>query len=105
MGDTLSIGCVQLSASTGEAETIERAGQLVARAVESQVYVAGCNQVGSHPEGKASYGRSMIIDPWGVVLAVAPDEDRVITAQLDRARTGRVRQQLPALANRRPAEA
>jgi len=76
---------------------------LRARAVENQCYVAAANEWGSHGEGKASYGRSMIVDPWGVVLAVAPDEDTVVSAEIDRAHMGRIRKSLPALANRQPA--
>jgi predicted amidohydrolase len=76
---------------------------LRARAVENQCYVAAANQWGMTPDGKASYGRSVIVDPWGVVLATAPDEDCVITADLDRARLERIRRDLPSLANRRPA--
>jgi predicted amidohydrolase len=45
----------------------------------------------------------MIVDPWGIMLAVAPDEDTVIVAELDRARIERVRTALPSLANRQPA--
>src|SRR5918999_5832567 len=63
---------------------------LRARAVENQCYVAAANQWGSHADGKASCGRSMIVDPWGLVLAQAPDEDCVISAELDRARLERV---------------
>ena len=74
-----------------------------ARAVENQLYVAAANQWGPHGNGKASFGRSMIVDPWGVVLATAPDEDTVISAELDRTRLERIRQSLPALANRQPA--
>jgi predicted amidohydrolase len=74
-----------------------------ARAVENQLYVAAANQWGTHAPGKASYGRSLIADPWGVVLAVAPDEDTVIAAELDRARLERVRKSVPSLANRQPA--
>ena len=76
---------------------------LRARAVENQCYVAAANEWGSHGEGKASYGRSMIVDPWGVVLAVAPDEDTVVSAEIDRAHMRRIRESLPALANRQPA--
>jgi predicted amidohydrolase len=76
---------------------------LRARAVENQCYVAAANQWGVHAEGKASYGRTMIIDPWGVVLAQAPDEDGVVSAELDRAHLERVRRALPSLANRQPA--
>ncbi len=74
-----------------------------ARAVENQLYLAAANQWGTHGSGKASYGRSMIVDPWGVVLAVAPDDDAVIVAELDRARMDRIRATLPSLANRQPA--
>jgi predicted amidohydrolase len=73
---------------------------LRARAVENQCYVAAANQWGV-TEGKASYGRSVIVDPWGVVLATAPDEDCVIAAELERERLERIRRDLPSLANRR----
>jgi predicted amidohydrolase len=76
---------------------------LRARAVENQCFVVAANQWGVHEGGKASYGRSSIIDPWGVVLAQAPDEDAVISAELDRAHMERVRRSLPSLANRQPA--
>jgi deaminated glutathione amidase len=74
-----------------------------ARAVENQVYVAAANQWGTHSPGKASFGRSMIVDPWGIPLAIAPDEDTVIAGELDRTRVLRVRQDLPSLANRQPS--
>ena len=76
---------------------------LRARAVENQCYVVAANQWGVHAEGKASYGRSMIVDPWGVVLAQAHDGDAVVSAELDRARLEDVRRSLPSLANRQPA--
>ena len=76
---------------------------LRARAVENQCFVAAANEWGVHEGGKASYGRSLIVDPWGVVLAQAPDEDTVIAADIDKARMRRVRESLPSLANRRPA--
>jgi predicted amidohydrolase len=76
---------------------------LRARAVENQCYVVAANQWGAHRDGKASYGRSMIVDPWGVVLAQAADEDGVIAAEIDRARMEEVRRALPSLANRQPA--
>jgi deaminated glutathione amidase len=76
---------------------------LRARAVENQCFVAAANQWGLHEGGKASYGRSSIVDPWGVVLAQAPDEDGVISAELDRVHMERVRRSLPSLANRQPA--
>ena len=76
---------------------------LRARAVENQCYVVAANQWGSFAEGKAAYGRSLIADPWGVVLAEAPDEDCVISAEIDRARMVDIRRRLPSLANRQPA--
>jgi deaminated glutathione amidase len=76
---------------------------LRARAVENQCYIVAPNQWGTHRDGKASYGRSTIVDPWGVVLAQAPDEDGVVVAELDRERMENVRRALPSLANRQPA--
>jgi predicted amidohydrolase len=76
---------------------------LRARAVENQCYVIAANQWGSFADGKAAYGRSMIVDPWGIVLAQAADEDTVISAELDRRRLEDVRRSLPLLANRQPA--
>jgi predicted amidohydrolase len=75
---------------------------LRARAVENQCYVVAANQWGV-VEGKASFGRSSIVDPWGVVLAQAPDGDGVIAAELDRAHLERIRRSVPSLANRQPA--
>jgi predicted amidohydrolase len=76
---------------------------LRARAVENQCYVAAANQWGLRHDGKAAYGRSSIVDPWGVVLAQAADEDTVISAELERAHLERIRRSLPSLANRQPA--
>jgi deaminated glutathione amidase len=76
---------------------------LRARAIENQCYVAAAAQVGETLPGKLSYGRSLIADPWGVVLAQAPDEETVISAELDRDHVADVRTRLPSLASRRPA--
>jgi deaminated glutathione amidase len=73
-----------------------------ARAIENQAFVIAADQFGQAPPHYDSYGRSMIVDPWGVVLAVAPDGDGVATAELDLAAQERVRRSLPSLANRRP---
>jgi predicted amidohydrolase len=76
---------------------------LRARAVENQCYVVAANQWGSFADGKAAFGRSAIVDPWGVVLAQAADEDTVISAELERSRVEEIRRALPALANRQSA--
>jgi predicted amidohydrolase len=73
---------------------------LRARAIENQYYVAAAGQVGETVPGKPAYGRSLIVDPWGVVLAQAPDEETVVTAEIDRARMREIRAKLPSLANR-----
>jgi deaminated glutathione amidase len=75
---------------------------LRARAIENQCFVIAPNQIGEHPGGNRSGGRSMIVDPWGLVLALAPDEETVITADLDLDRLADIRRRLPSLANRRP---
>jgi len=75
---------------------------LRARAIEDQVFVLAPNQVGEAPPHFRSYGRSTIVDPWGVVLATAPDEEGFVAADLDLAAQERVRESLPSLANRRP---
>ncbi|HXR30851.1 MAG TPA: carbon-nitrogen hydrolase family protein [Solirubrobacterales bacterium] len=75
---------------------------LRARAIESQAFVLAPNQVGEAPPHFASHGRSAIVDPWGVVLAMAPDEECFAIAELDFAILERVRESLPSLANRRP---
>lgn len=73
---------------------------LRARAIENQCYVAAAAQIGQ-AGSIVSYGRSMVIDPWGLVLAQAPDEPSVITTELDLARLAEIRRQLPSTANRR----
>jgi predicted amidohydrolase len=75
---------------------------LRARAIETQSFVIGANQIGSHPGGYRSGGRSMIVDPWGLVLATAADTETAIVADLDFALLRDVRRRLPSLAHRRP---
>jgi predicted amidohydrolase len=72
-----------------------------ARAIENQAFVVAANQIGEHPGGNRSGGRSMIVDPWGVVLAQAPDVEGHVAAELDLRRLAEIRAQLPSLANRR----
>jgi predicted amidohydrolase len=75
---------------------------LRARAIENQAFVLAPNQVGEAPPHFNSYGYSMIVDPWGAVLAVAPGGECFAAADLDLAEQERVRHSLPSLANRRP---
>jgi len=74
---------------------------LRARAIENQLYVIAANQYGPHPAGQHSGGRSMIVDPWGIVLAQAPDGEGYILAEVDLEREREIRSTLPSLANRR----
>ncbi|GIF18804.1 putative amidohydrolase [Actinoplanes tereljensis] len=74
---------------------------LRARAIENQCYVVAAGQIGDHEPGRTCFGRSMVIDPWGTVVAQAPDAVGIVTADLDLARLELIRTELPSLANRR----
>ncbi|MGD9712891.1 MAG: carbon-nitrogen hydrolase family protein [Thermomicrobiales bacterium] len=73
-----------------------------ARAIENGVFMVASGQWGPGPDGKWCYGRSMVVDPWGTPLAIAPDQTTVIHAVLDRAHQEKVRRQIPSMANRMP---
>src|SRR5205814_560975 len=74
---------------------------LRARAVENQAYVVAPAQGGLHASGRRTYGHTMIVDPWGEVLAVRPEGEGVVLADLDTEKLTEVRASLPALLNRR----
>jgi predicted amidohydrolase len=74
---------------------------LRARAIENGAYVLAPAQIGG-PPGQPAYGRSMIVDPWGTVIAQAPDRVGIIRADVETDRVTAVRRQIPVLANRRP---
>ncbi len=74
---------------------------LRARAVENQCYVIAPAQGGRHENGRRTWGHSLIVDPWGEVLAVRPEGEGVVIAEVDAARIAAVRTQLPALTHRR----
>ncbi len=76
---------------------------LRARAIENQCYIIAPAQWGEHPVGRMCYGRSMIINPWGTVIAQASDGEGVVVANLDMADLERIRTAVPSLANRRPS--
>jgi predicted amidohydrolase len=73
-----------------------------ARAIENQVYMLAANQTGAHPGNHRSGGRSMIVDPWGVVLAQVADAPGYALAELDFVRQDDIRARLPVLTHRRP---
>jgi predicted amidohydrolase len=74
---------------------------LRARAVENQAYVIAPAQGGLHESGRRTYGHTMIVDPWGEVLAVRPEGEGVVAAEIDSDKIREVRAALPALVNRR----
>jgi predicted amidohydrolase len=74
---------------------------LRARAIENQSFVVAANQIGTDGAGNRAGGRSMIIDPWGLVLASAPDAETTIVAELDFDRLRDIRGRLPSLRHRR----
>ena len=73
---------------------------LRARAIENGAFVLAPSQIGG-PAGQPAFGRSMIVDPWGTVIAQAPDAVAIVRAELDLDRVTAVRRQIPVLANRR----
>ena len=74
---------------------------LRARAVENQCYMVAPAQGGQHPNGRRTWGHSLIVDPWGEVLAMQPEGEGVVLAEVDRERLSDVRRRLPALRHRR----
>lgn len=73
-----------------------------ARAIENQCFVIAPNQIGEHPGGQRSGGRSLIVDPWGLVLAGAGDAEAAIVADLDLDALADIRRRVPTLPRRRP---
>ena len=92
---------------TVPANFMERTGRdhwevlLRARAIENGAWVIAPSQIGG-PTGYPAFGRSMVIDPWGTIVAQAPDAVSIVRAELDIDRVAAVRRQIPSLANRRP---
>lgn len=75
---------------------------LRARAIENQCYVVAAGQIGSTEPGKSCFGSSMIIDPWGVVLARAPENEGFVMANLEESTVEKARESIPCLTHRRP---
>ena len=74
---------------------------LRARAIENQCYVVAAAQGGTHENGRRTFGHSLVIDPWGEVVACLDEGEGVVVAELQRERIDSVRRQLPALEHRR----
>ncbi|OYW14403.1 MAG: hypothetical protein B7X02_00110 [Rhodospirillales bacterium 12-54-5] len=76
---------------------------LRARAIENACYVIAAAQCGTHPGGRETYGHSLIIDPWGEIVAEASaNTPGIVTATIDQARVAQVRSQIPVLSHVRP---
>jgi len=74
---------------------------LCARAIENLAYVVAPGQYGEHPDGRSTYGHSLIIDPWGQILAEAADGNGFVAAEIDPGLPAKLRGEFPALSNRR----
>jgi predicted amidohydrolase len=72
-----------------------------ARAIENQCYLIAADQTGTSPHGHADWGDSLVVDPWGRVLARAGEGESVVTAEIDRGALARVRRELPCLTHAR----
>jgi nitrilase len=97
-GATIFTVPAAFTATTGKAHwhTLLRA-----RAIENLAYVIAPGQTGEHPDGRSTYGHSLIVDPWGQILAEATGGNCHIAAEIDPARLKKLRSEFPALANRR----
>jgi predicted amidohydrolase len=72
-----------------------------ARAIENACFVIAPALCGDHPGKRTTYGHSLVVDPWGEVLAVKPQGEGMVLAEIDSTRIQKVREGLPALSNRR----
>jgi omega-amidase len=74
---------------------------LITRAIENQCYVIACNRVGSDPDNTFA-GHSLIIDPWGEIVAEASPEEETLLAEIDLAQVSQIRKRIPIFSDRRP---
>ncbi len=74
---------------------------LRARAIEAQAFVVAAAQCGAHPGARHTYGHSLVVDPWGTIIAEASDGVGIVTATLKRERLESVRRSLPSLSHRK----
>jgi nitrilase len=74
---------------------------VTARAIENLAWVIAPGQVGTHADGRSTYGHSLIVDPWGTIVAEVASGNGVAVAEIDPRRVERLRREFPALDNRR----
>lgn len=74
---------------------------LRARAIENQCYVLAAAQGGRHENGRRTWGHTMLIDPWGEIVSVLPEETGIVIGEINTQRLGHVREILPAIKHRR----
>ena len=77
---------------------------LRARAIENQCFVLASDQFGNHSKGRASWGKSLIADPWGTLVALMPEKEGFVMGRLDPEDVRRVRRGLPCLQHRKPLQ-
>ena len=106
LGETIEYSSLHACRSTLEDPTVTTGKDhwhvlLRARAVENQAFVLAPAQTGKHPKGRQTYGKSLIVDPWGDVLAQCGEGEGFALARLDFAYQDKVRTALPCLAHRK----
>jgi len=87
------------TASTGQAHWLPL---IQARAIENQCLVIAPNQCGQHVNGRQTWGHSLIVDPWGQILADGGEQPGMVTADFDRQALTDLRKRFPVLQHRRP---
>jgi deaminated glutathione amidase len=75
---------------------------LRARAIEAGLFVVAAAQVGSHQDGRQTFGHSLVVDPWGEEMLDLGEKSELAFAEIDLARISEVRSRIPALSHRRP---
>lgn len=74
---------------------------LMARAIENQCFVLGCNRVGKDPNNSFP-GHSLVVDPWGTILAEGGEQEEIVRAEIDLAQVADIRAKVPVFRDRRP---